>query len=40
MANIRAATRSLLSRRAKPRNSLVLKSARIGNAEGVRSFPS
>jgi len=39
MANIRAATRPLLSRRARARNSLALRSSRIGNAAGIRSSP-
>lgn len=40
MANIRAATRPLLSRRTKARNSSALKSSRIGNAAGIRPSPS
>jgi hypothetical protein len=40
MANIRAATRPLLSRRARARNSLALSSSRIGNAAGMRFSPS
>jgi len=40
MANIRAATRPLFSRRARARSSLALRSSRIGNAAGIRSSPS
>jgi hypothetical protein len=39
MANKRAATRPLFSRRAKARDASALRSSRIGNADGMRFSP-